>query len=116
MDTERFMFAPEHFVRQIKHFIVHLNPQRLTQISQPIKEIGVPSFEINRHHIPFMFDGLLDKRFLPLGILYLPVYLTGTKTSRERHDLIIRSIRFIDQPGIVLSLCTVLIDGDKNGS
>ena len=115
MDTERFMLRPEHLIRQINHFIVHLYTQPLAQICQPVEEIRVSSFEIYRNDIPLMFDCLLNKRFLPVSILYLSVYLTRTKSCGERHDLIFGSISLVDQPGIVFTLRTMFVDRDKDG-
>ena len=109
-----FMLGPEHFVRQINHLIIHLNPQSFPDISHPIKTCRVLSVKINRDNIPFILDCLLDKRLFPVQIYNLSIDLPRTKSCRESNNLVIGSIGFFDSKRIIASLCTMFVNRNKN--
>ena len=67
------MFASEHLVRQINHFIVHLYAQCLAQVGETIEEVRVASFEKDRYDVPLTLDCFLDKRLFPFDVLYLSI-------------------------------------------
>ena len=73
MDAVCLVLAFEHLVGLVDHFVIHLNAQCFPHVGETVEKIGVTSFEKHRYDVPPVFHGLLDKRLLPFGVLYLPV-------------------------------------------
>ena len=80
IDGECLMLRTEHFVRQVDHFIIHLDTQRFSKISHPVKAGRVLPVKINRYHVTLVLHRFLDKRLLPFQVYNLSLNLNPNYT------------------------------------
>ena len=56
----------QHLVGQIKHGNVEFDAEKLAEIRQIIKEVGVPPLEMDGDYLPLGLDAFCDESLLPL--------------------------------------------------
>ena len=110
------MAVLQHLIRQIKHSNIKLDAQHFTEVCQVVKEIGITSFKMDRHHITMRLHTLHYKRLFPIQIADDAILAARTKPGGKHDKLIVRR-----EPGLyhfrkILGLLTGLINRDTEGS
>ena len=59
-----------HFVYKIQHGYIELYTEKLAEVGEIVKEIGITSFEMNRNHISLGLNAFCYEGLFPFKVLY----------------------------------------------